>query len=466
MKISRLINKVLLPVSFTCIALFNIKPIRAQQITFTKTYVEFGDNHAFEFAELSDSGFIIVGASRITGTLPEYSFAMRITKYGDTLWTKNYSANSGRVYGITSIDDTSCIIHGGFYQSGGSGITLAKINLNGDTIFRKEFGNSGSSGGIHKTYDGGYITNNVAASDYGFLKLDSSANEEWHTWENMQIGCAEIKPDINKGYIAVGGRYDNFTPYEIARLDSAGGIIWQYQYGNTISTMFIPVYAIDVVVMADSNYLVGTRGPDWQLMKIDRNTGDTLWTRNYDSSFYYSYVVYCMDYAGSDQYIIGTASYFMLINSNGDSIWKKSIPFTPYTAIYDVHKTSDGGYAFCGSYFNISLNYRAIIFVKLDSLGNTVFTSVFNPENNFQPLSIYPNPFIDNISITIQNQNPTQSTITIKNILGQTVFTEQPGIRTFKPGTSLDLGFLSKGIYFLEVVLKDGERMVGKIVKE
>lgn len=86
--------------------------------------------------------------------------------------------------------------------------------------------------------------------------------------------------------------------------------------------------------------------------------------------------------------------------------------------------------------------------------------------------TIYPNPFTNEISIGIKGQNSKQATIVVRNMLGQTVFTN----REIKLNTiftpTIDLSELASGVYFLDVTLYaglsdgQGERIVKKIVKQ
>jgi hypothetical protein len=80
-------------------------------------------------------------------------------------------------------------------------------------------------------------------------------------------------------------------------------------------------------------------------------------------------------------------------------------------------------------------------------------------------ISIFPNPFTSEISIAITKQNIKQGIFTIKNILGQTIFIKQENYLNNNYTKTIDLSFLSKGIYLLDVNI-DGERTVKKIVKE
>ena len=77
---------------------------------------------------------------------------------------------------------------------------------------------------------------------------------------------------------------------------------------------------------------------------------------------------------------------------------------------------------------------------------------------------IYPNPSLSEISITIQKQIKQVSFI-INNVLGQTVFIKNENNLSSNYTETIDLSFLSKGIYFLDINI-DGERTVKKIVKE
>ena len=78
-------------------------------------------------------------------------------------------------------------------------------------------------------------------------------------------------------------------------------------------------------------------------------------------------------------------------------------------------------------------------------------------------ISIYPNPFTS--TITIQNQNFNQVKFTIHNIFGQSVFNEQENNLSSNYTKTIDLSFLSQGIYLIDIII-DGERTVKKIVKE
>lgn len=84
--------------------------------------------------------------------------------------------------------------------------------------------------------------------------------------------------------------------------------------------------------------------------------------------------------------------------------------------------------------------------------------------NDSKNVSCYPNPFHNNLSVTVKNKNYREVSFTIKNTLNQTVFSNQNNFSS-SPLKSIDPGFLPNGIYLLEINI-DEERIVKKIVKQ
>ncbi|MEO8147658.1 MAG: PKD domain-containing protein [Bacteroidia bacterium] len=104
------------------------------------------------------------------------------------------------------------------------------------------------------------------------------------------------------------------------------------------------------------------------------------------------------------------------------------------------------------------------------SSGTIVITATSQISNFYFPISIYPNPFDNNITIIFQKQNISKASITIKNVLGQNVYSRispPSGVRGSSGNNSLeiDLLFLPKGIYLLDVMMDD-TRCIRKIVKD
>ena len=196
-------------------------------------------------------------------------------------------------------------------------MSKAKINfINGDTSYQKIYNINLVMEHMSRCSDNGFIMVNYNAGSYTFIKVDSNYNIEWHQsgW-NMTYGANQIKPDPGGGYIAVGNGGYVSDPYTVERFDSAGNIVWAYGYGNIPAINFDDSYhATDVVIADDSNYIVSCSRFYETFIKINRITGDTIWTKSGKSA-------HLINNAGNDTYITVTDS-FGLINGNGDFIWQ------------------------------------------------------------------------------------------------------------------------------------------------
>ncbi|MEO8149283.1 MAG: T9SS type A sorting domain-containing protein [Bacteroidia bacterium] len=439
-KIYRRVTKVALLILFS----ISIKVTYAQQIQFAKTYPFVTKAAAYSFVQLNDSGFLMAGEYGVSGN-GHRAMMIRIDKYGDTLWTKKFPSLGG-MYDIIMLDDTTVMVTVSITP-----ITIIKYSINGDSLgaYSYNIGASEVSVAIYKTKDKGYIMSNGSAS-YGFLKLDSAFNEQWHDYKNMCCG-GMLVPDIDGGYVGVGKGGSDVQPYMVQRRDSAGNILWNYQYGNE-SPWANDDYASDVLILPDSNYLVSCAlGNSWQLMKINRNNGDTMWTKE----IYPISLTYAMDYYSGNRYLLGGGVDF-IIDENGDSLWTSIKSWGMFIA-YDIHPTSDGGFAQCG--YSGGGASQVISFVKYDSLGNTVFTSVLDPENNLQTLSLYPNPATDKLYINAGTMlNEKKLVFTLTDLQGRSVLNT-----LYEASTPIDVSALPNGIYI--ATLKGKEKEVrGKVI--
>ena len=69
---------------------------------------------------------------------------------------------------------------------------------------------------------------------------------------------------------------------------------------------------------------------------------------------------------------------------------------------------------------------------------------------------VFPNPFVSEIFITVKKQNASHVIFSIKNILGQTVYSDQENNLSGSYTKPFDLSFLANGVYLPEVIF-DGE---------
>ena len=77
-------------------------------------------------------------------------------------------------------------------------------------------------------------------------------------------------------------------------------------------------------------------------------------------------------------------------------------------------------------------------------------------------VSVFPNPFKDQVTVVIAKQNVKQVSINIRNIVGHVVYTNTAIASGNK---TIELSNLSSGIYLMEIII-DGERVMKKIIKQ
>ena len=137
-------------------------------------------------------------------------------------------------------------------------------------------------------------------------------------------------------------------------------------------------------------------------------------------------------------------------------------PFNLKMRGWQIRKTNDGGFAMCGQINNAPLLYKSIGFVKFDSLGNTQYTSIFSPDNNMQPVFIYPTPADEFIQFALPGEfKNSASTLFVFDLNGQKIMSvildnQQP----------VNINHLPNGIYIAEVHNAKGDVVRQKLVMQ
>jgi len=102
-------------------------------------------------------------------------------------------------------------------------------------------------------------------------------------------------------------------------------------------------------------------------------------------------------------------------------------------------------------------NFPSYFLCNLPSGLNSIST-----DNDF---SVYPNPFVSSITVSFQSHGSKRISLIIKNIFGQIIFEKNEMGARYSYSETLNLNYLAKGIYFLEI-LQDDKIYVRKIIKE
>ncbi len=447
----------------------------------------------YSLQQTNDGGYILGGysVSGIGGDktqtpcagMGDYDYwIIKIDSLGNKQWDGDYGGNSydflcsinqtedsGYILGGYSSSDSTCDktqpLTGG---QGDSDYWIVKIDSLGNKQWDKKFGGSQQEdfGTAWQTFDGGYIVCGsswsgisgdksqpvVGVDDYWIVKTDSLGNKEWDKnfggSSQDQFPCISLTND--HGFI-LGGRSqspvsgDKTQPtqgnwdYWILKLDSLGNKQWDKDFGASYVE-----YLTNIFQTSDGGFLLsGSSESNASGDKTENNLGT------------------------EQTWIVKT-------DSLGNKQWDKTI----FTTIRDVVgsgiQTSDGCYAFCSSTTSGIGGYKSqnnwdITEMTFDfwivKFCDTTSTGIEESDPKIALCNIYPNPFSSEVSITIQKQNLKQSSFIIKNTLLQTVFIKEENNLSTPYTKTIDLSFLTSGIYLLNVII-DGERTVKKIVKE
>jgi hypothetical protein len=321
------------------------------------------------------------------------------------------------------------------------------ININAQqATFQKCFGGNQFEYGysMQKTNDGGCIVGGVTASygistwQYYVVKFDINGNEQWTKTYGGSCGKAQPVNDLcqtaDGGYVIVG--YSMCTNSSgtanayIVRTDASGDTLWTRAWGGNTTGEYSDAY--EVTQTGDGNILVGgytsvfgEGEEDAFLLKLDYNTGDTLWTRIWggplDEWMYYvketndggimlcgftsSYgagsedvlliksdangnIQWAKAYgtAGSEEgwghcaqqtadggYIIISSTGFLIkTDASGNITWQKQYSGPGTYTCHTVQQTTDLGYIFGG--YNTVGSVQTAFLVKTDTVGNVTWS--------------------------------------------------------------------------------------------
>ena len=298
----------------------------------------------------------------------------KISSLGILEWSKNYGgsgtdlcykiANCGDGYilagGTNSTDIDITINHGNFDY------WLVKIDLDGNMLWQNCYGGSeyDMAHDVYITEDGGIIITGESKSsdgnitghhggtnsDFWVLKTDSIGTIEWEKslgTEDNGHGTAIIQTN-DEGYIAIGpqiapGRLEDFLIY---KLNSAGDILWEANYGGTDSD--IP---IDIIELSSQKI---------QLCGLTfSNDGDV------------------------DGFHGGCDTWILEIDSVGELVWNKALGGDNFEAGYTLIEANNEGTIIAGiaesNNGDLAENYGYEDFwlLKIDTEGNLVWQRNF-----------------------------------------------------------------------------------------
>ncbi len=314
------------------------------------------------------------------------------------------------------------------------------------------------------TYDKGFILVGTKPGpgaydmDILVIKADSMGNEQWHKFISLGSSnefARNVIQTPDRGYLLGCYSYDTQTSLTgdgiIIKLDSLGNTKWLKTIGGP-NKDGVPVLAL----AKDSNIYVATSYAYYteflgfsdlklQVLKLNKNNGNTIWNRQYDTIRTACYPrMIKVDEIGNPM-IIGSEfypengdyneqSWVFKLNSNGDSIFfrrfYKTIDQNTITnRVFDFCTDEEKNIYICGE-FSDSNTPQSLWLVKMDSLGclqpGCDPTAGIEEPLYLKPgqLNIYPNPASTQTTISYPTAEKAL-TLQIYNMLGQKVYEEK-----------------------------------------
>lgn len=222
----------------------------------TKTFGGLGEDAGLEVQQTRDYGYIIVGETQNIPAGDIDVYVIKTDSLGNIDWTKQYGKGyDDKAYSVHELAEEGYIIAGyTVWPSLGADIWLIKLDINGDSLWVKQYGDTGDEegGSVFQTTDGGYIIcgySNSYETNYDavyLIRADSLGAIIW----TKTVGGIDTENRgssiqiIEKGeYILTGYSYSNFYLRDLflVRLGSPPGVsednttsITSYNYGATI----------------------------------------------------------------------------------------------------------------------------------------------------------------------------------------------------------------------------------------
>jgi hypothetical protein len=449
--------------------------------TWTRTYGGGQYEWGRMVQQTNDGGYIILGETLSFGAGHYDIWLIKTDCNGIIEWDETYGGlDEDRGCSVQQTNDNGYII-GGTTASYGMGIYdfwLIKTDVNGNVEWENTFGGIGWEWGffVQQTNDNGYIM--VGASDPTgmgifdvlLIKTDRAGNQDWtQTFggNSADYGTC-VQQTSDGGYIIVGDTYSfgaGSRDIWLIKTDESGNEHWTNTFGGSDSDRGNCVRQTldDGFIITGYTKSFGAGDDDVWLIKTN-NSGNIDWTNTFGGSnsdggecvqqtFDGGYIIvgYTESFGAgsSDMWLVKT-------NSNGETLWTKTIGGEDYDWGRCVQQTNDYGYIIVGEDYSFFAGEYNIRLIKIES--ENVEASMIPRPDNFN-LHHYPNPFNPSttISFNLTAEEAENTELVIYNVKGQKVKTLvneylEAGNHTFLwNGTDKNGKPVSSGIYFYKL---------------
>ena len=290
------------------------------------------------------------------------------------------------------------------FGSGSEDVWIVKLDADGDVIWQKAYGGSGSdiATSIIQSGSGEYYVScttrsfGAGAEDIWILKLNADGQVLWQkTYGEGEGDCAGDLLLSSTGELLVVGCSDSFgtsaMDYWILELDEKGGVNWQNAYNLSGDDE-----ARCCVTTLDGGYLItgysSQGGPgafaEMRTLKLN-STGNIAWEKAYQYGIGYASAIASTVDGG---FIVGgtckssapgTSMLVWKLDGMGDIQWQKLFSGDPSSvpasgnSVHDISPTGDGGFILSGSVYHAHSRVDLCV-VKLDATGAVQWDKLYD----------------------------------------------------------------------------------------
>jgi hypothetical protein len=228
------------------IDVYLIKTTAQGDTLWTRTYGGPYDEAGYSVEQTTDGGYIIAGWTSSSGAGGEDVYLIKTNASGDTLWTRTYGGvDNDRGYSVQQTTD-GYVIAGGTssFGAGNGDVYLIKTNAQGDTLWTRTYGGANEDNGnsVQQTTDGGYF---IGAYTYSFgagdedvylIKTDDQGDTIWtRTFGGSGSDEARSVQQTTDGGYIIAGWFESYGAgadvYQI-KTDAQGDTLWTRTYGG------------------------------------------------------------------------------------------------------------------------------------------------------------------------------------------------------------------------------------------
>ncbi|MEI6488974.1 MAG: T9SS type A sorting domain-containing protein [Bacteroidota bacterium] len=420
------------------------------------------------FVTKYDSNGNVIWAKSAGGTSYDNAHSIAVDAAGNAIIT-GYFGSSTITFGTTTLTN-----------NGGGDILIAKYDTNGNVVWAKSAGGTGSDTGSSIALDaagtatitGYYFSDTIT---FGATTLISNSNIGGG--DNIFIAKYDTNGNVIWAKSAGGTYYDNASSIAV---DAAGnatitgslasptvtfGTTTLTNNGIGTSDIFIAKYDTN----GNALWAKSAGGTDEDLgsgVAIDA-TGNTYITGRFQSPAI-TFGTTTLSKNGSN---ISTDIFIAKYDTNGNVVWAKSVGGTSYDDSYSIAIDAVGNAYITGYFKSPTITFGATTLTNAISTGSTtdffiakldgtITTGIAEMENG-ETVLLAPNPFTSQLSISF-NEAQKNTSIKLMNTLGECI----QQLTTSNQQLILDMSSFARGMYFVQITDANKNVVNKKVIKE